>query len=249
MVSKMHVSIVLPVHNESGCIGKLLRELIDVCNTGLSGPSEVIVVDDASDDASAAIVAAVASNIYTVNRRNASTTPSIRLLSHAVRVGQAASLMDGFSAAEGEILISMDADGQFDPGEIPRLLEKMDSCDMVCGVRHRRRDTLIRTISSRVANGFRNAITGDTLSDAGCTFRCMRRSCVAILQPFQGKLLGCEFFFHPLMLRKAGFIIVEIAVSHRPRTAGKSNYRLIRGRMVRGLHASIIARKLLNRRC
>lgn len=246
MANNVNVSIVLPVHNESGCIGELLREIINVCNVSLGGATEVIVVDDASDDASAAIVEAVASSVCAANQQCTPTTPSIRLIRHAVRMGQAASLMDGLSAAEGEILISMDADGQFDPNEIPRLLEKMDSCALVCGVRQNRRDTIIRKISSRVANGFRNAITGDTLTDAGCTFRCMRRPCVAILQPFQGKLLGCEFFFHPLMIRKAGFIVSEIAVSHRPRTAGKSNYHLIRGRMVRGLRASIIARKLLN---
>lgn len=171
--------------------------------------------------------------------------PTIRLIRHAVRIGQSGTMMDGFIAAQGEIIVSMDADGQFDPGEIPRLLKRMDSYDMVCGVRYRRRDGLIRKGCSVIANSFRNLITGDSVSDSGCTFRSMRRCCVEVLLPYQGKLSGCEFFFHPLILRQAGFRICEIDVSHRPRSAGKSNYQLIRGRLGKGLRASFAIRNLL----
>ena len=248
MVSKIPLSIVLPVHNESGCIASLLREIVDVCVSELHVSAEVIVVDDASDDDSAAIVDAIASEVNCPTEHGNTTRPFIRLIRHAVCIGQSGTLMDGFVAAKGEIIISMDADGQFDPHEIPRLLQRMDSCDMVCGVRHRRRDGLIRKGCSVIANSFRNLVTRDSISDAGCTFRSMRSCCVKVLLPFQGKLSGCEFFFHPLMVRNAGFRIGEIDVRHRPRAAGKSNYRLLRGRMGRGFRACIRVRDLL-RRC
>lgn len=246
MINNFAVSIVLPVRNESGCIAELLREIIDVCVRDIRVTAEIIVVDDASDDDSATIVDTIASEVNCPIKQDNTIKPFIRLIRHAVRVGQSGTLMEGFVAAQGEIIVSMDADGQFDPGEIPRLLESMDSCDMVCGIRHHRRDGLIRKSCSVIANSFRNLITGDSLTDAGCTYRSMRRNCVRFLLPFQGKLSGCEFFFHPLILRKAGFRICEIDVNHRPRAAGESNYRLIRGRMGRGLRASFEVRKLLS---
>lgn len=241
------VSIVLPVRNESGCIESLLRKIIDVCERVLRVKAEIIIVDDASDDNSVAIVNTILFEVNCLNENNNIITPVIRLVRHDIRIGQSGTLMDGFETANGEIIVSMDADGQFDPSEIPKLLERMDSCDIVCGVRQSRRDGPIRKVCSVIANSFRNLITGDSLTDAGCTFRSMRRYCVETLVPFQGKLSGCEFFFHPLILRKAGFRVSEIGVSHRPRSAGKSNYRLIRGRMLKGLRASFMIRGLLSR--
>lgn len=240
------ISVVLPVHNESGCIEKLLYEIIDVCKNVLQLEAEIIVVDDASDDSSYEIVENVASKLKSENHQT-KFNPLIRLIRHALRAGQATTLMDGFSAATGELVLSMDADGQFDPREIPRFLERMKSCDMVCGIRQNRQDTIVRKIASKIANSMRNVITGDTLTDAGCTFRCMKRECVAALVPFHGKLEGCEFFFHPLIIRKDGFRVEEIGVSHYPRVAGTSKYHLIRGRLGRGVIASFAVRKLLRR--
>lgn len=247
MDNKTSVSIVLPVRNESGCIAALLGEIIDVIRYDLKVNAEIIVVDDASDDDSVAIVQTIVSEVNNRSETEKSTWPTIRLIRHNNCVGQSDTLMDGFKAAVGEIIVSMDADGQFDPKEIPLLLERMGLYDMVCGVRHRRHDGLVRKGCSVIANSFRNLITGDSISDSGCTFRSMRRSCVEIIHPYQGKLSGCEFFFHPMIIRKAGFHICEINVSHRPRTAGKSNYRLIRGRMWRGLLASIRIKRLSGR--
>jgi glycosyltransferase involved in cell wall biosynthesis len=242
------VSVVLPVHNESGCIEKLLRDMIDVCRNVLHLAAEIIVVDDASDDNSAVIVEQIASELRGKFNIKNESIPNIRLIRHALRAGQAGTLMDGFLAAKGEIIVSMDADGQFDPREIPRLLERLQSCDIVFGIRQNRQDSIVRKIASKIANKMRNIITGDTLTDAGCTFRSMKKVCVAALEPFQGKLEGCEFFFHPLIIRKAGYRVEEIGVSHHPRVAGMSKYHLIRGRLGRGLIASLAVRRMLGRR-
>jgi dolichol-phosphate mannosyltransferase len=248
MLDDILFSLILPMYNESGCIGPLLREIIYVCMNDLRVNSEIIVVDDASEDTSAAIVENFISEMRGETEQGSLHKPIIKLIRHKIRKGQSGTLMDGFTIAQGKILVSMDADGQFDPREIPRLLERMDTFDFVCGVRQNRCDGLLRKIISLTANGFRNMITGDTSSDVGCTFRSMRRGCVEFLLPYQGKLSGCEFFFHPLILRKTGFRIGEVGVSHRPRSAGKSTYRLIRGRMGRGLEACIKVREMLGRK-
>lgn len=239
------VSIVLPVHNESGCIEKLLHDIIDVCKNVLHIAAEIIIVDDASDDNSVAIVEQIASELNVEPHKKHESIIHIRPIRHALRAGQASTLMDGFLAAKGEVIVSMDADGQFDPREITLLLAKMNSCDMVCGIRQNRQDSIVRKVASKIANTIRNVITGDTLTDAGCTFRSMKRECVASLVPFHGKLEGCEFFFHPLIIRKAGYKVEEIGVSHHPRAAGTSKYHLIRGRLGRGLIASFAVKGLL----
>ncbi len=247
MTNKTNIplSIVLPVHNESGCIEKLLRDIIYVCKEVLHIAAEIIVVDDASDDNSVAIVENVASELKTGPPKKNESIIHVRPIRHALRAGQSGTLMDGFLAANGEIIASIDADGQFDPKEIPRLLERMRSCDMVCGIRQNRKESIVRKIASKIANTIRNIITGDTLTDAGCTFRCMKRGCVSALIPFQGKLEGCEFFFHPLIIRNAGYKVEEIGVSHHPRAAGISKYHLIRGRLGRGVIASFTVRRML----
>jgi len=246
MKSKIPLTIVLPVHNESGSIVQLLKEIVDVCSNVLHTSAEIIVVDDASDDDSVAKVEAFTSGVNSAEKVEVVGQPFIRLIRHTTRTGQSGALMDGFIAAQGEVIVSMDADGQFDPRDIPRMLLKMDVCAIVCGVRHQRRDGIIRKSCSVIANGVRNVITGDALTDAGCTFRCMRRKYVELLLPLQGRLLGCEFFFHPLMIRRAGGTVGEVPVSHRARTAGKSNYHLVRGRMGRGLKASLMVRRMLD---
>ena len=248
MPGDIPLSLILPMYNESGCIGRLLREIIYVCMNDLRVNAEIIVVDDASEDTSTAIVENFVSKMMGETELNSLHKPTIKLIRHKIRKGQSDTLMDGFTVAQGEILVSMDADGQFDPREIPRLLELMKKFDFVCGVRQNRCDGLLRKFISLTANCFRNMITGDTASDVGCTFRSMRRGCVESLLPYQGKLSGCEFFFHPLILRRSGFRVGEVGVSHRPRSAGKSTYRLIRGRMGRGLEACIKIRELLSQK-
>ena len=170
--------------------------------------------------------------------------PEIRILSQPVRSGQSAALMRGLAEASGELIVSMDADRQYDPADIPKMLDMMTGFDMVCGVRKSRADGLLRLLCSRIANMFRNLVTADSTRDSGCIFRIMRRECISAFLPAQGKLYGCEFFFHPLFARKRGFRVGEVEVQHRTRSGGKSHYRLIRGRIGRGIMACFKARRI-----
>jgi dolichol-phosphate mannosyltransferase len=239
------LSIVLPVYNEAGNLGELIRGIIDVCSRDTGLPGEIVVVDDASDDGSAGIVDGIAEHLRHPRGAPESNAPvEVRGIRLDTRTGQARALMTGFAAARGDLIASMDADGQYDPRDLPRLLAAMDGCDMVCGVRRRRADGLARKCCSIAANTVRNLITGDSTSDAGCTFRIMRRPCLELLRTHDGELAGCEFFFHPLMVRRKGLRVGEIEVAHRRRAAGASKYRLVRGRLLRGLVASIRAAQL-----
>jgi dolichol-phosphate mannosyltransferase len=246
MQREIALSIVLPVHNEAPCLGGVLREIVAVFEKSLPKPGEVIVVDDASRDASVEVVEAV---VKDAGLGKGLADPAGRvMLSHLIlpdQCGQSQALMKGLTAADGELIVSLDADAQYDPSDVPRLLEKMAGLDMLCGVRKNRKDTVARILFSRIGNAFRNRVTGDSTKDAGCTLRLMRKSCVPALAFYQGKLFGTEFFFHPLILRRKGFRVGETDVSHRPRVAGKSNYKLVRGRALRGFLACLRARQLL----
>jgi dolichol-phosphate mannosyltransferase len=247
MAHDIALSIVLPVRNEASCVGVVLREIIAVFEQSLPKPGEIIVIDDASRDASIKVVEAAVKDA--ASRRGLFDPSGGVKVSHFIlpeQCGQSQALMKGLLAARGELIVSMDADGQYDPYDIPRFLGKMTALDMLCGVRKNRKDTIARILFSRVGNAFRNRITNDSIKDAGCTLRVMRKSCVPALAPYQGTLYGNEFFFHPLILRKRGFRVNETEVSHRPRLAGKSNYNLFRGRALRGLLACMKARRLFS---
>jgi len=230
------ISIVLPVHNEENNIGVLLKEIADVFKNTIPKPYEIIVVDDASDDRSVAVVEAF---------KNEQRSSNVQILSQPFRSGQSKALTRGMDAAQGALIVTMDADLQHDPADIPTLLEKMDGYDMVCGIRKSRSDGITRLLCSKIANAFRNRITGDSISDSGCTFRIMRKECIEAFIPIDDRLFGCEFFFHPLFARRRGFRVGEAKVSHRKRPAGKSNYKLMRGRFSRGIAACIRVRKIL----
>ncbi len=248
MTGKFTVSIILPMHNEASGIASLICEIARTFNnTGYCG-IEIIVVDDASVDGSAKKAEAAAADF--LRQKNLyGNIADIRIIRLPSRRGQSAALTEGFSAARGELIVSMDADGQYDPTNIPAFIKAAERFDMVCGVRRFRKDGFARKVCSVVANRVRNIMTGDSITDAGCTFRIMRRDCLDHILAFDNKLYGCEFFFHPLILRRKGFSIGQIPVTHRSRTSGKSKYRLIRGRAVRGIKACFKAAWLLRKKC
>ena len=236
MIPRPYLSVVLPVYNENKTVGVLIREISRVIETVIRKPYEIIVVDDASDDRS--VEAA---------QEAAPATSALRILKADVRSGQSAALMRGMTAAAGEFIVTLDADLQHDPADIPALLEKMHGYDMICGIRKRRSDGALRALCSKIANTFRNLMTGDSTRDSGCTFRVVRKKCIATLFPLQGHLFGCESFFHPIFLRSRGFTVGQCEVSHKPRMSGHSKYRLMRGRLMRGVAACIWARYILGR--
>ena len=214
----LYISIVIPVYNEEANVGTLVEELEAALNP-IGRPYELILVDDASKDASLATMQGLQA-----------AHPALRVLSHRINSGQSAAVASGFHAARGDIVITLDADLQNPPADIPLLLAAMTpevSC--VNGVRARRQDNWVRKLSSRLANGFRNWITGDTIKDAGCGFRAMRRAALGEVPVFNGM-----HRFLPTLLRAQGYTVVEVPVSHRPRTRGVSKYG-IGNRLWRGI--------------
>ena len=216
--SNVDLSVVMPVFNEEDNLGPLVNELEGVLKkTGRR--FEVICVNDCSTDNSLAVI-----------QELQKTRPYLRVVNHRVNSGESAAGATGFENARGEIVITIDADQQNDPADIPALLDALkDDVDAVCGVRRKREDDWVRRLSSRVANGFRNWMTGDRIADAGCTYRALRRSALHEVPVFNGM-----HRFLPTLLRLQGYKAVEILVNHRPRTRGTSKYG-VGNRMWRGI--------------
>jgi dolichol-phosphate mannosyltransferase len=235
MTYNIDISVILPVYNEEKNIIPLIEEIFSVFENVIKKKYEIIVVDDASSDGSAGAVKAY----FNILKQKSQTDflAEIKVISHRKRVGQSAALTTGVKTASGALLLTMDADMQYDPTDIPVLVEAIQNCDMVCGVRKNRSDGMMRLLCSRAANMFRNLLTGDNIHDSGCTFRIMKRQCVKSVLPVDNMLYGCEFFFHPLLIRKDGFKVSEIKINHRSRPAGSSHYGLISGRLLKGVKA------------
>ena len=210
------LSVILPCYNEEDSVAALTAEL-DAVLQRIDLSSEILFVDDASTDSTPSVL-----------RDLASRYPRVRVVRHRCNCGESAAQATGFRHSRGHTLVTMDSDGQNDPADIPMLLALLEDADVVCGIRRQRMDDRVKRISSRLANGFRNAVTGETIADAGCTYRALRRGAVAELPVFNGM-----HRFLPTLLRIQGFRVVETPVHHRPRTAGVSKYgvgnRLWRG--------------------
>jgi glycosyltransferase involved in cell wall biosynthesis len=191
----------------------LVRELAGVLDA-LGRPAEVIAVDDGSTDGSFACLAALAAE-----------EPRLRIVRLARNYGQTAALAAGIEHARAPVVVSMDADLQNDPADIPRLLAALDDdVDVVNGWRTPRRDPwLTRRLPSMVANRLVSLVTGTALHDYGCTLRAMRASVAREL-----RLYGEMHRFIPALAADLGARVVEVPVHHRPRTLGRSKYGLSR---------------------
>ena len=202
--NKPAISVVIPLFNEQDNIAILQKELA----AALAGRSyEIVFVDDASRDATLSKI---------------SRTPEIRVLEFEKNAGQSAAMYAGIHAARGDVIVLLDGDLQNDPADIPKLLAEIDKgFDLVCGYRAKRKDTLVKKITSRVANFVRSRFTRDGVRDTGCTLKAMRRECGQALVPFYGM-----HRFIPALVKGAGYKLVEIPVNHRPRKFGVSKYGL-----------------------
>lgn len=223
------ISVVLPCFNEAESVADLTAELNTVLDR-LGTASELLFVNDASTDHTLDV-------LHDLQRRY----PRVRIINHQQRSGQSAGHASGFRLARGTRIVTMDADGQNDPADMPRLLAALEHADAVCGIRRRRQDTWIKRMSSRIANGFRNAITREHITDAGCAYRALRRSALAEIPVFNGM-----HRFLPTLLRMQGYRVVEMDVNHRPRRAGVSKYG-INNRLWRGLIDCVAIRWLQSR--
>ncbi len=198
------VSVVVPLYNEEENAPLLQAELA----AALSGLAhEVIFVDDGSTDRTLACL---------------TSAPGVRILQFEKNAGQSAAIYAGAHAARGAIVVLIDGDLQNDPADIPRLLAEIDrGADLVCGYRAQRKDTLVKRLTSRIANFVRSRFTKDGVRDTGCTLKAMRRECVRTLVPFKGM-----HRFIPALVKGAGYRLVEIPVNHRARKFGQSKYGL-----------------------
>lgn len=196
------ISVVIPLYNEEENVPILQKELA----AALAGLSyEIVFVDDCSRDATFA----------RIERR-----PEIRVLQFEKNSGQSAAMHAGMNAARGEVIVLLDGDLQNDPADIPKLLAQIDNgYDLVCGYRARRKDTIVKRLTSRVANFVRSRFTRDGVRDTGCTLKAMRTECRRTLIPFYGM-----HRFIPALIKGAGYKITEIPVNHRARKYGVSKY-------------------------
>jgi dolichol-phosphate mannosyltransferase len=198
------VSVVVPLFNEEENVPILQSEL----RAALSGlDHEIVFVDDGSVD-------------RTVEQIE--TAPNIRVIRFEKNTGQSAAIYAGLQAARGATAVLIDGDLQNDPADIPRLLAEIArGADLVCGYRVKRKDTVLKRLTSRIANAVRSRFTKDGVRDTGCTLKAMRLECVSALVPFKGM-----HRFIPALIKGAGYRLVEIPVNHRPRRFGRSNYGL-----------------------
>ena len=198
------ISVVVPLFNEEENVPILQSEL----TAALIGLDyEIIFVDDGSSDQTVARIA---------------LEPGVRVLRFEMNAGQSAALYAGLHSARGATAVLIDGDLQNDPADIPKLLAEIGrGADLVCGYRAQRKDTLVKRVTSRVANFVRSRFTKDGIRDTGCTLKAMRRECIGALLPFKGM-----HRFIPALVKGAGYRLVEIPVNHRPRKFGQSKYGL-----------------------
>ncbi len=207
----------IPVYNEEENLPVLHAEIRQAME-GVGRPYEVIYVDDGSSDGSPAILSGLAGQ-----------DRHVRVLRQRRNNGQSAALDAGFRFARGPVVVTLDADLQNDPADIPRLLERIGDYDVVSGVRTRRQDNWVRKVSSRIANSIRNRVTHESVTDVGCTLRAARAEYLRRLPVFNGM-----HRFLPTLLRMEGARVTEVPVNHRPRLHGTPKYN-IRNRIWRAL--------------
>lgn len=203
----VEISVVVPVYNEEENLPLLVPKLVEVLEP-LGKPFEMIFVDDGSVDQSRKIL-----------REMASRDRRIRLIGFKRNCGETAAGAAGLKEARGEIVITIDADLQNDPRDIPRMLEYLKEYDMVTGWRQKREDRWVKRVTSRIANRIRNWLSGEEIRDSGCTFRAYKRKCLENLKLYKGM-----HRFMPTLVKMEGFRVIEIPIAHHPRQYGVSKY-------------------------
>lgn len=208
------LSVVLPMYNEAGNAGRLVREIAAALSASLPELRfEIVTVDDASTDSTREELVA------------AKAEAPLRVLVHARNAGQSRAVRTGVLGARAPLIATLDGDGQNVPADVPALYRQLTRADappllaMVAGERQGRQDTRRKLVASRAANALRQALLKDGAGDTGCGLKVFRRDA----------FLRLPYFDHlhrylPALMRREGFEVEFAAVSHRPRTAGVSKY-------------------------
>jgi glycosyltransferase involved in cell wall biosynthesis len=203
------ISVIIPTYNEEENVEKLYDELINVLHS-LKREYEIIFVDDRSTDGTY-------SRLLELHKRD----PSVKIIRLRKNFGQSAAMKAGFDHAKGEHIITMDADLQNDPNDIPALLAKMeeDDLDVVCGWRYNRQDPFAKRFFSKISNRLRPVLTQETIHDSGCTLRAYKKESINDIE-----LYGELHRYIPAILFWRGYHVGEVKTNHRDRLFGQSKY-------------------------
>lgn len=205
---KPTVSVVVPAYNEAENLPDLVRGIGRAFSQQSRYKLECIIVNDGSTDDTASLLQDL-SQLY----------PFLRALHMVRNSGQSAALIAGMRASRGGIIVTLDADMQNDPADIPLLLEALEERDFVSGYRQQRHDTAFRRLTSYLGNQLRRRIVDDGIRDAGCGLKAFHRNCLEHIIPFHG-----VHRFFAAMVRNGGLTVGEIPVQHHPRQGGTSKY-------------------------
>ena len=224
------LSVVVPVYNERDNLSPLTAQITKAL-TGQVSSFEIIYVDDGSTDGSGPILDELASYYL-----------EVRVFHFDRNYGQTSAFDAGFHQAGGDLIATLDGDLQYDPADILTLLPVAEHYDLVCGWRKDRHDTLVKRLSSRIANAIRNAVIHDGVHDTGCSLKLFRRRVVERIPLFEGM-----HRFFPALARMHGFTVTEVPVRHFPRAHGQTKYG-IGNRIFKGLR-DLLAVRWMQGRC
>lgn len=200
-------SVVIPLKDEEGNIRDLIEELDPVMKS-LDSSWELICVDDGSEDGTLSLLKDLAQH-----------KTYMRIISFDKNYGQSSAFDAGFKAARGEYVITLDGDRQNDPVDIPKLVEAVCDCDLVCGTRKRRKDSWLKKLTSKIANGVRSRVCKDGIEDTGCSLKIYRTKCLRNIKMFHGM-----HRFLPALFQIEGYSVKQVPVNHRERSKGKTKY-------------------------
>lgn len=202
------ISIIIPVYNEQENLLDLYRE-VSRAMASQAWPWEFVFIDDGSSDRGLDVIRHLAEN-----------DGRVRYVAFEHNCGQTAAFSAGFRFATGNVLVTMDADLQNDPADIPAMLDAyVRGADMVIGWRAKRQDSRVKRCASRFANWVRNGISRETVRDTGCSLKVMRADMARMVPMFTGM-----HRFLPTLMKLEGAVVVEQRVNHRPRRNGVSKY-------------------------